>query len=370
VALGDSTGFASTSSFGTFVGALSGGRASVLITGNNNSSFGYGSMGSLSTANVSGLSNTAIGSHSFARITTGNYNTAVGGGTGDGVTVGAGRFLTTGSSNAFFGGGAGQGITTQNNNTAIGNSALYSSSGAGNTGVGKSAGSSFTSSNNTVIGHNAASGVTSGTVDAFGYNAGASLRTGTINFALGNEALSAGAGTTFTGNDNMGMGYQALYGAASLGAISFNRNVAIGRNAISISAGADDNTAIGNRAMSGGGATAVSGDNNIAIGSYSLLASLSSSNQITFWVGGSPGYNALTRFTGGQWLLNNTTSAVTAAPNASAAFEVNGTTGGILFPRLTTAQRDALTAVAGMVVWNTTTTKLEVYDGAAWTALH
>jgi hypothetical protein len=37
-------------------------------------------------------------------------------------------------------------------------------------------------------------------------------------------------------------------------------------------------------------------------------------------------------------------------------------------PRLTTAQRNALTAAAGMVIFNTTTTKLETYDGATWQA--
>jgi hypothetical protein len=42
---------------------------------------------------------------------------------------------------------------------------------------------------------------------------------------------------------------------------------------------------------------------------------------------------------------------------------------GIKLNGLTTAQRDALTPAAGMVVWNTTTTQFEGYDGSAWVGL-
>ena len=40
--------------------------------------------------------------------------------------------------------------------------------------------------------------------------------------------------------------------------------------------------------------------------------------------------------------------------------------GYLLLNRITTAQRDALTAVSGMLIYNTTTSKLNVYTGAAW----
>lgn len=46
--------------------------------------------------------------------------------------------------------------------------------------------------------------------------------------------------------------------------------------------------------------------------------------------------------------------------------EVNTTTGALLPPRMTTAQRDALTASAGMLVFNTDTDMMNVYDGTAW----
>ena len=39
-------------------------------------------------------------------------------------------------------------------------------------------------------------------------------------------------------------------------------------------------------------------------------------------------------------------------------------------PRYTTTQRDALTAAAGMVIYNTTTTKVEAYHDSAWNIMH
>ena len=59
----------------------------------------------------------------------------------------------------------------------------------------------------------------------------------------------------------------------------------------------------------------------------------------------------------------------TTTPAASAAFEIAGTTGALLLPRLTTTQRDALTAVNGMVIYNTTTTTIQGYVAGAWANL-
>lgn len=48
---------------------------------------------------------------------------------------------------------------------------------------------------------------------------------------------------------------------------------------------------------------------------------------------------------------------------------VQGTSSYIKFPGLTTTQRDALSASAGMTVYNTSDNKLQCYDGSAWTDL-
>lgn len=57
-------------------------------------------------------------------------------------------------------------------------------------------------------------------------------------------------------------------------------------------------------------------------------------------------------------------------PTTSAALDIQSTTGAFIPPRMTTGQRDALTPTAGMMVWNTTTTKLQVYNGTSWVDLH
>jgi hypothetical protein len=60
----------------------------------------------------------------------------------------------------------------------------------------------------------------------------------------------------------------------------------------------------------------------------------------------------------------------TASPAASALLELSSTTGALLVSRMTTAQQNALTAVNGMVIYNSSTSKLRVYAGGAWTDLH
>jgi hypothetical protein len=56
-----------------------------------------------------------------------------------------------------------------------------------------------------------------------------------------------------------------------------------------------------------------------------------------------------------------------SAPNASAILEASSTTQGFLPPRLTTTERDSIAnPVAGLTIWNSTNTQLEVYDGSYW----
>jgi len=55
-----------------------------------------------------------------------------------------------------------------------------------------------------------------------------------------------------------------------------------------------------------------------------------------------------------------------SVPAASALLELKSTNGALLLPRMTTMQRDALTAVNGMVIYNTTTKKVEFQEDGAW----
>jgi hypothetical protein len=56
--------------------------------------------------------------------------------------------------------------------------------------------------------------------------------------------------------------------------------------------------------------------------------------------------------------------------NASAKVQIDSTTQGFLPPRMTTTERDAITSpAAGLVIYNTTTNKLNVRAAAAWEAI-
>jgi hypothetical protein len=73
--------------------------------------------------------------------------------------------------------------------------------------------------------------------------------------------------------------------------------------------------------------------------------------------------------------INNTNNQQvginTPTPNASAQLEINSTNRGVLFPRMTTAQRDLITTPAdGLVIYNTTDNKLQVRAAGAWVDLH
>ena len=52
-----------------------------------------------------------------------------------------------------------------------------------------------------------------------------------------------------------------------------------------------------------------------------------------------------------------------SSPPACAKLEIASTTQGFLLPRMTTSQRNAISAVAGLMIYNTTTERVEVFGG-------
>ena len=69
-------------------------------------------------------------------------------------------------------------------------------------------------------------------------------------------------------------------------------------------------------------------------------------------------------------LANGSVGVGTGTPNNKAILDLSSTTKAFLPPRMTTTQRNVISpAVAGMVIYNTTTNKLNVYNGTAWEAI-
>ncbi len=69
-------------------------------------------------------------------------------------------------------------------------------------------------------------------------------------------------------------------------------------------------------------------------------------------------------------LAGSTTIGAAATPDASAVLDVTSTTKGFLPPRMTTVQRDAISSpAAGLIIYNTTTSKHQGYNGA-WNDLY
>ena len=80
--------------------------------------------------------------------------------------------------------------------------------------------------------------------------------------------------------------------------------------------------------------------------------------------GNTPYWNGTTWVTNSSNIYNNggNIGIGTATPVASAALEINSTTGALLLPRLTKLERDALSPAIGMLIYNTTDRKFQGYS--------
>lgn len=80
-----------------------------------------------------------------------------------------------------------------------------------------------------------------------------------------------------------------------------------------------------------------------------------------------PGKN---NYFAGNLLIGGTAGSDDTVTNSSTALEIKSTTKAFLNARMSTTERDALTAVNGMQIYNTTTDKLQVYAAGSWVDLH
>jgi len=332
--VGDSTLFKNTTGYeNTACGAAA---LNANTTGYHNASVGYWAL----WKNTTGYNNTACGACALLRNTTGYQNTATG--------WGALNLNTTGYYNIAYGSDALHDNTTGYQNSSFGVSALEKNT---------------TGYYNTASGYRALySNTTGGSNTTNGYESLYSNTDGIDNVANGNLALysnvhgvqntSIGSNTLYwnTGSDNTATGYTALFWNTTS-----SHNTATGYQALIATTGGF-NTALGSSA----GITNATGTDNTFVG-YSADASVNSLTNAT-----AIGANA-TVSQSNAVILGNAADVGIRTSTPRAELDVNST-GAIIVPVGTTAQRP--TPVQGMIRYNTTTSKFEGYDGAAWQNLN
>ena len=240
---------------------------------------------------------------------------------------------------------------------------------ATNTAVGASAiNATATGTANTAVGTTALRDVTSGISNtALGASALIQNTTGDYNTALGSNAMFANT----SGGSSVAIGFQSLYfnttgtfnnafGRAALNANTTGaNNIGIGSSALQAITTTSNNTAVGYSA----GSLITTGAKNTLLGCYN-------GNQGGLDIRTTSNNIVLSDGDGNPRIIANSVGDVgigTVAPNASAILDVQSTTKGVRMPNMTTAQKNAIvTPAAGLMVFDTTLSKLCVYTGAAW----
>ncbi|MEO6721440.1 MAG: hypothetical protein ABIN67_13815 [Ferruginibacter sp.] len=274
------------------------------------------------------------------------------------VTVGttnfgyqAGGAGTNGNTAIGYKAGAALTATTDARNVAIGNLAFNAATTSlHNVIIGASAGKSLTASNdNTVVGFEALLTADGGGLQtAVGAYAMRNATYGGGNVAVGDSALY----NLTSGNSNVGVGSGSLYSVQSS-----NCNVALGKDA---------------GRYYGGTTNAMVCSNSVFIGYNTQTLGQSQTNQIVI------GYSAIGIGSNTTIIGNSSTTDAaiwgslmlgTTTPISTALLNLNSTTKGVLFPRMTTTQRDAIASPAtGLQIYNTTTNAINYWNGTVWTS--
>ncbi len=303
----------------------------------NNTSFGVSSLPLTATGNA----NSAFGRNALFNCTSGSGNIAIGNSSQ--------QALSTGNGNVGLGSRSLEANITGNNNTALGHRSLISNTASsGNVAIGNEAGFGINGGGNTVVGE--------GTLTA--------ATTGTNNTAVGNSALRISTGT-----ENTSIGAASMYFATTGG-----NNASFGhRSNFALTTGSN-NTALGAYSNT----NTSSGSNNIAVGYNAAAGSTGSKNLTLAYNGNIPTATADNQLNIGNvlWGSGCSGTSTTAAgslsvgvntPDASALLDLSSTTKGLLLPRMTTAQINAIaTPAAGLTVYNTTLALICFYNGTAW----
>ena len=293
-----------------------------------------------------GYANTALGGWSMAHNTTGYRN------------VGTGLYSlfsnTTGYNNTATGVHSLNYNLTGHNNSAFGYGALINSTGSYNTATGSGAlWINTTGNGNTATGYSSLyHNTTGGNAAAFGSEALFKNETGYGSVAFGFQTLYENV----SGNFCTAVGMQAMKNS------NVNSSSAFGFSSAFNSVYGYYNTSIGNNTLYSN----VNGYGNVALGHEAGYYE-TGNNKLHINNSG-VGDLLYGDFASGQLQIN---AASTPALTASAALDVISTTKGILAPRLTTTQMNAISSPAsGLFVTNTDSlNRLFIYTGAGWKGL-
>jgi hypothetical protein len=213
------------------------------------------------------------------------------------------------------------------------------------------------------------------------------------------NTASQKAATVAGGRGNTASGYYATVGGG-IGGTASGMEATVGGGEgntasgyASFIGGGDINTASGSHATVGGGglntasalfATVGGGAYNAASGEYATVPGGSrdtASGDYSFAAGRRAKANHHGTFvwadstdadftsTGdNQFLIRASGGVGVGTTSPQGALDVSSTTGAFIVPRMTTAQRDALTPVNGMIIYNTTDNKFNFYENGSWVA--
>jgi hypothetical protein len=335
-------------------------------------------------SNTLGYQNVAIGDASLSNNTTGGRNNAIG--------TNALFKNTTGSENTAIGTFALENNTNGNRNLAIGQQTLFTNTeGIKNVALGYiPLYSNTTGSNNNAIGDETLFYNTTGNYNiGIGSQAGLTISTGSQNTMIGAQAdVESGALTNATA-----LGFRAKVSASNtiqLGntnvtnvktsgtvtAAGFTSTVATGTAPLVVTS----TTPVANLSIGGNAATVTTNANLTGpVTSVGNATTITDGAITTASIADGAITNAKVTDVAASKITGTFTSATvngkvivgaSSAASSSAVLEASSTTQGFLPPRMTEAQRNAISsAVAGLVVWCSdcgSNGELQVHNGTTW----